>query len=246
MNNEQHLNRRIVFVWAFPALAIVVLLAFVGALYYFLTPEETLFFGMPGRLVVVGAVLLISLLLILIFGAWAFVSYSLFTFQLADNEIIIRFGVLTRHRVVIPYERIQNINYIRSPVERLFGLVSLNFETAGAELRVTEGVLPGLAYKRAIELIEAIMANKSNLTAGARRTVEQPKSEPSNATLAAIFEELRLIRGLLERREGGTRFGTRAAQPPSASLEDFAEPSHDQLHREVEKQIEELKKRKKK
>ncbi|MEW6328714.1 MAG: PH domain-containing protein [Candidatus Micrarchaeota archaeon] len=242
---EQHLNRRVMLVWAFPVLAVVAVLIPIGALYYSLTPDETLFFGFQGRLVVIATALALSLLLMASFGAWVLISYRLFTFTLADNELIIRYGVLTRHRVVIPYERIQNMNTIRSPVERLFGLVSLKFETAGAELSVTEGVLPGIAYRRAIELIEAIIARKTLINAGARRT-EQQKPDLSSATLGAIFEELRLIRGLLERGQGRTSgFGERASQPAS-SRESFAEPSHDQIQREVERQIEELRRTKKK
>ncbi len=234
-------------VWAFPVISIVAALIFVGSLYYFLTPEETVFFGFPGRLVVMATVLVLSLLLVIIFGLWVLVSYRLFTFTLSDNEIILRYGVLTRHRAVIPYERIQNINTIRNPVERLLGLVSLKFETAGAELSVTEGVLPGIAYRRAIDVIEAIMARKAGITAGARKP-EQQKTELPTATLGAIFEELRAIRGLLERgqgRTGGGGFGERSSQMQAPPRESFAEPSHDQIQREVERQIEELRTRKK-
>jgi len=72
--------------------------------------------------------------------------YRSYTFLLTDQEIIITRGVFWKHRVVIPYNRVQNVNITSGPLERIFGLHRVHIHTAGVGLAVAEGHIPGIPF----------------------------------------------------------------------------------------------------
>ena len=63
------------------------------------------------------------------------------SWRLTDMAIELRSGVLTRRHVVVPYFRVQQIDVLEGPIERLLGLATLTVTTASAGGSVS---LPGL------------------------------------------------------------------------------------------------------
>ena len=97
----------------------------------------------------------------LLLSIWYLNKYvKLYSFEVLENNIIIRHGVFTKKRVTIPYTRIQNINIANGVFDRLFNIYTVKVETAGAGgtgagggggyIR-PEGLIPGLEDPYIIE-----------------------------------------------------------------------------------------------
>ena len=109
-----------------------------------------------GVLIVVGSVL----------------SYWFFRFQLIDDSILIRQGVIKKKQLDIKFGRIQGINTQQNPIFRIFNLVTVNFDTAGSS--GNEGNLPAVSREFADSLRERIGNNRKV----AAEDTEEAESEP--------------------------------------------------------------------
>lgn len=72
----------------------------------------------------------------------AILRYWFFRFLVTDDAILIRDGIFRKTQLDIKYERIQGIKTEQSFVYRWFGLVTVNFDTAGSS--GNEGNLPAV------------------------------------------------------------------------------------------------------
>jgi len=81
-------------------------------------------------------------------------SYWFFRFQISDNSILIRQGVIKKKQLDIKFDRIQGINAQQNPLYRLLGLVTISFDTAGSA--GSEGNLPAVTRSFADSLRERI------------------------------------------------------------------------------------------
>ena len=76
--------------------------------------------------------------------------YRIWTYQVRDDSLYLRRGVLTRVNTVAPYVRIQHVDTRRGPIERVFGLATTVVYTAGS--RGADVSIPGLTPDRADDL----------------------------------------------------------------------------------------------
>lgn len=84
-------------------------------------------------------ILPIILGLIVAYG-WACLYWNNYRFEVGPEKITITRGVIGKRVVNIPYERVQNVNIWRGVLDRLFGLYSIQIETAGgSNIRATGG-----------------------------------------------------------------------------------------------------------
>jgi membrane protein YdbS with pleckstrin-like domain len=74
-------------------------------------------------------------------GAWGYLE--------REDDLLVRRGLLVRRLSVVPYGRMQFIDVIAGPVERLFGLATVRLHTAAA---ATDARIPGLAAEEAARL----------------------------------------------------------------------------------------------
>ena len=77
----------------------------------------------------VGAVALVWVVWLLV----KFLEWSRTYFVVSDQRVIYRTGVISRHGVEIPLERISNINFHQGPWERVIGAGDLVIESAGQQ-----------------------------------------------------------------------------------------------------------------
>ncbi|MDH3375283.1 MAG: PH domain-containing protein, partial [Gammaproteobacteria bacterium] len=77
-------------------------------------------------------------------------NYWFFRFQLIDDSILIRQGVVKKTQLDIKFDRIQGINTQQNVVFRYFGLVTVNLDTAGSS--GNEGNLPAVTREFADSL----------------------------------------------------------------------------------------------
>lgn len=103
----------------------------------------------------------IFFLLIIILYASSKLVYQIFYFRnyfydLKENEIVIKKGVISRTEISLPYLKIQNIYVDQDILDRLFRLYDVHFETAG----LTSGFhahIDGLNEKNATTLKKMVM-----------------------------------------------------------------------------------------
>ncbi|MHA1700349.1 MAG: PH domain-containing protein [Promethearchaeota archaeon] len=108
---------------------------------------------------------------------------SNFNYKITDKFILINTGVITRNKVTIPFSRIQNVNVVQGPFDRIFNLYTVKIETAGRAVNKQgdvrpEGFIPGVREPEKIEVIVNKLIHKYT----------QEKSVPSNLQ-GVIFDE---------------------------------------------------------
>jgi len=92
-----------------------------------------------------------SIILLIFARIWAGLFYDTYYYQIKDSEIIVEFGVFFHKRTTIPFKRIQNVNVVQGPILRLYGVKSIQIETAGGSIYrpgptgtgLSEGQIPG-------------------------------------------------------------------------------------------------------
>jgi membrane protein YdbS with pleckstrin-like domain len=75
-----------------------------------------------------------------------------------DRDLFFRHGVLSRELAVVPYTRVQFVDLTAGPIDRAFGLTTLEVNTAANE----DVTIPGLSPAEAAELRE-ILTDKTKL-----------------------------------------------------------------------------------
>lgn len=130
---------------------------------------------------------------------WAHLYWRNYNFEVGQERITITRGVIGKRVANIPYERVQNVNIWRGVLDRIFGLYSIEIETAGASnvrgaggygTRMNaEGTIQGLINPQPI--VEFIIA-KSKGRSGLGDF--ENKREIGNAEKLRLLEE-KLLKG---------------------------------------------------
>jgi membrane protein YdbS with pleckstrin-like domain len=84
-------------------------------------------------------------------------------YQLREDDVLFRRGILYQRFVSVPYGRMQLVDINRGPLARALGLSELKFVTAAAATGVA---LPGLAEADAEELRDQLVALAESRRAG--------------------------------------------------------------------------------
>jgi uncharacterized protein len=117
------------------------------------------FSGVPAWWILPAFVLVIMILVV------AFVPRRVRSigYQLRDDDLLFRRGLLFQRFVSVPYGRMQLIDITRGPVSRALGLSDLHFVTAAASSSVS---IPGLPLADAEELRDQLVALAETRRAG--------------------------------------------------------------------------------
>ena len=102
----------------------------------------------------VGFLLLLTFILLGYF--WAWLTYTMFTYELHPEGLKIEKGIIIRKNIVIPYNHIANVEYFLNPIiSQIFGIYNIHIATS--EVENTQGVIahakneiiPGLTHDAA-------------------------------------------------------------------------------------------------
>lgn len=128
----------------------------------------------------------------LVIAAASILSYWFFRFQLLDDSILIRQGVIKKKQLDIKFERIQAVNTTQNIVYRFLGLVTVAFDTAGSA--GSEGNLPAVTREFAYSLRARISG------ASVSEQADPAEEEPAaNALMHLDWRDMLRI-GLADRR----------------------------------------------
>ena len=122
----------------------------------------------------------------------AVLSYLYFRYQICEDSILIRQGVIKKKQLDIKFDRIQGVNTQQNPVYRVLGLVTISFDTAGSA--ANEGSLPAVTREFANALRERIGNKKYRHV-----TDDSVVTTPTDALLKLDWHDMVRI-GLADRR----------------------------------------------
>lgn len=196
MEETYRLSPKIKLLWSVEyIIGILVLWIILSAVYYFFFFHINFFLISPS--VPILSYLFILFILILFLGVpaylWIDTAYKNFSYTLGDNEVLIRTGVLHKKRVDIPYASIENVSIEKPLYQRIFGLGTLNLDTAGGDEK--EGIIPG------IEDTEGVMEKILNKMSGIKdktKSLENRSADENTPLLKDILTELKDINKVLK------------------------------------------------
>lgn len=94
----------------------------------------------PGRSIVV--VVLGALVLLYVWAFWLIGrQVKAYGFAERDEDLIVTRGVMFKRLVIVPYGRMQLVDLAAGPIDRLFGVTTVQLHTAAA---TTDASIPGL------------------------------------------------------------------------------------------------------
>jgi membrane protein YdbS with pleckstrin-like domain len=84
---------------------------------------------------VYGAVMAASITILVLVLAYAVVEpriyYARYRYMIAEDRVDVRYGVLLLRHIVVPIERVHQVEVSRGPVNNLLGLANVTVTTAG-------------------------------------------------------------------------------------------------------------------
>lgn len=129
-------------------------LVFVAIGLFFLLVVETAF----AWVIIGGAVVLHGIMAILAARRVRAIGY-----QLREDDLVFRRGIMWQRIVAVPYGRMQLVDITRGPVARALGLAELKLVTAAA---VTSVTIPGLVSEDAEDLRDRLVELAESRRAG--------------------------------------------------------------------------------
>lgn len=146
---------------------------------HFLQRAPSFLLGIPAGLAIMSkrdiaqvAGLAAAIAAVALFAYW--LSWRRFRYGLGPHELVIESGILTRTRRSIPFDRIQDIDIERGPLQRLFGLAKVHIETGGGAGE--EGVIDSVTVVQADALRAAVRAGRSGEAGPDAAVVAEPSA----------------------------------------------------------------------
>ncbi len=87
--------------------------------------------GLPSAFLLVLAVMVLSVFVIALVVLMRFVAYRYIHYEFGTTEFSYFSGILSKKRVHVPYQKVQSVNEKASLMQRLFGVYTVQIETAG-------------------------------------------------------------------------------------------------------------------
>ena len=107
-----------------------------------------------------GPVRLVSMILLAVVAIYLLVSpivfYRRYRYRLDDEKLEIRRGIITIRHILVPVERIHQVEVVRGPINRMFGLSDVVVTTAGGTVKV-QFLEDGVAETIADSLNESVI-----------------------------------------------------------------------------------------
>ena len=176
---------------------------------------------------------MIVALILLPYLIWIELNYHNYTYQFRKKRLIIKKGVLNKERVIIPYDRIQNINVTHNFFQRTLNLATVKIETAGTNPWESEGLIEGVGnyqqfIKHTMELVEKTKEHEGQARVDDKASLDDKTHKESELEyLKQIAAELKELKMLLTTRSTPDE---PAAKPPGLKDE------IDRIMKEKEKQ----------
>ena len=105
-----------------------------------------------------------------------FVIWRARTWELADEGLVVRWGLLNRRRLTVPYEHIHTVSINSTLFERVFGLVTLDLDTGAAATEGDASKISGMREGEAEALRAELFRRKRAAAPADEKNLEAPVS----------------------------------------------------------------------
>jgi membrane protein YdbS with pleckstrin-like domain len=135
------------------------------------------------------------------FNIWARLYYESMWYELHEDEMRWKRGVIFRRTGIVPYNRVTNIDIKQGPVMRPLGISTVSIQTAGysgkgvPEISI-EGIVHAEELRELIRTMVRVCSGGDGTGSGGAVTPQAVKP----AEMQQVLEELRAIRALLEKK----------------------------------------------
>lgn len=156
--------------------------------------------GVVTLVIVVVADLIWWVVAVILIGPY----YRSLSYEVQDDEVIVRVGILTQSVKHVPYRTVTNITIKRDIFDRwFFGLGTLNIQTAGMSGTTgAEEKLVGLPNVQEVyDMVVTELRRFRGAMAPTAAEVEPGAAVAATDTLSAILAEVQAIRQALEKQE---------------------------------------------
>lgn len=100
-----------------------------------------------------------AMAVVVVFGIWRSIvtvrAVKAWGYAERDNDLLVRHGLLVRRLSIVPYARMQYVDVTAGPLERAFGLATVQLHTAAA---ASDARVPGLPPEEASRLRDRLTA----------------------------------------------------------------------------------------
>ena len=103
-----------------------------------------------------------------ILSIYAIIDFFRYKFHIEGTDLVVEKGVFSKKRIVIPFDRIQSINFKQNIVHQIFNVVGLEIDTAGTSKK--EFDFHALNKKTGNELRDYIFANRKMVQSSPEKT----------------------------------------------------------------------------
>jgi uncharacterized membrane protein YdbT with pleckstrin-like domain len=126
--------------------------------------------------------------------------YRSLSYEIQDDEVIVRAGIWTKSVKHVPYRTVTNLTVKRDVLDRLMGLGTLRIQTAGMSGQTgAEETLVGLTNVQEVyDLVATELRRFRGGMAPTQAEVEAIPGEPPADPMQAILAEVRAIRQAME------------------------------------------------
>jgi uncharacterized protein len=115
----------------------------------------------------VRAVAAAVLSVLLVFAGWLFWligrQVAAYGFAESDEDLLVTSGVMFKRLVIVPYGRMQLVDVVAGPIDRLFGITTVQLHTAAA---TTDATIPGLLPRDAAAVRDRLASLGEKRSAG--------------------------------------------------------------------------------
>ena len=172
-------------------LLLIVLLSIVILLPMYLSSaiDTGIFLGILGCLVMI----------VLLFAIWTKLYYESMWYELHEDEMRWKRGVIFRRTGIVPFNRITNLDIRQGPVMRKLDISTISIQTAGYSGQAQAAEIRIEAIVHAEELRELIRS-MVRMSVGGDGTGTGGRAPSVKTTEIQILDELKAIRELLQRK----------------------------------------------
>jgi uncharacterized protein len=107
------------------------------------------------------------LVALLLFTSWLFWligrQVAAYGFAESDEDLLATSGVMFKRLVIVPYGRMQLVDVVAGPIDRLFGITTVQLHTAAA---TTDASIPGLLPRDAAAVRDRLASLGEKRSAG--------------------------------------------------------------------------------
>jgi len=149
---------------------------------------------------------LIGIIIFAVLGmVFSIIKFFRYYFYIKDDELVIEQGVLKKSKTIVPFERVQTINFEQNIIHRIFDVVKLKVDTAGSAGNELE--FEAISHRTADQLREILLSKKQQkvVTSGDGQT---KPSQPEYRRIMSLELPQLLRAGMVENhlKSGGLIF----------------------------------------